>query len=105
MNRRCLASDNYSGVHPEIIEVITTANAGHAVSYGEDPYTHALNERIVELLGDGVVVIRVSGGGDCSVVAAHRPRRTLRRPSRNRLMVTDHPHRSVLDLGRVTYGR
>ena len=33
---RGLASDNYAGVHPEVLEAIASANGGHQVAYGED---------------------------------------------------------------------
>ena len=33
---RGFASDNYSGVHPEILQAIAAANDGHQIAYGED---------------------------------------------------------------------
>ena len=36
---RGFASDNYSGVHPEVLAAIAAANGGHQVAYGEDAYT------------------------------------------------------------------
>lgn len=33
------ASDNNSGVHPEILKAISEANNGHAIAYGGDDYT------------------------------------------------------------------
>ena len=41
---RGFASDNYSGVHPEVLEAIAAANGGHQISYGEDVYTARLQE-------------------------------------------------------------
>ncbi len=41
---RGFASDNYAGVHPEILAALATANEGHQVSYGEDVYTEKLAE-------------------------------------------------------------
>ncbi|HEY7682761.1 MAG TPA: low specificity L-threonine aldolase [Gemmatimonadales bacterium] len=37
--RRQFASDNYAGVHPEVLQAIAETNTGHATSYGDDPYT------------------------------------------------------------------
>lgn len=37
--RRHFASDNYAGVCPEAWEAMAEANRGHAVSYGDDPWT------------------------------------------------------------------
>jgi threonine aldolase len=33
-NYRGFASDNYAGVHPEVIAAIAAANDGHQISYG-----------------------------------------------------------------------
>ena len=33
------ASDNHAGAHPEVLEAIAAANAGHAGAYGADPWT------------------------------------------------------------------
>jgi threonine aldolase len=33
------ASDNYAGVHPEVLTAIAEANVDHAVAYGEDEWT------------------------------------------------------------------
>ncbi|WP_236048682.1 threonine aldolase family protein [Paractinoplanes ovalisporus] len=41
---RGFASDNYSGVHPEILAALAAANGGHQVSYGGDVYTERLQE-------------------------------------------------------------
>ena len=36
---RAFASDNWAGIHPEVLEAIARANVGHAESYGADPVT------------------------------------------------------------------
>lgn len=41
---RGFASDNYAGVHPEVLEAIALANGGHQVSYGADVYTERLQD-------------------------------------------------------------
>ena len=41
---RGFASDNYAGVHPEVLAAIAAANGGHQVSYGDDVYTAQLQE-------------------------------------------------------------
>ena len=46
--RRGFASDNYSGVHPEILAAIAAANEGHQSSYGNDAYTARL-QQVVQL--------------------------------------------------------
>jgi threonine aldolase len=37
--RRTFASDNYAGVHPDVLRAIAAANVGHAPSSGADPVT------------------------------------------------------------------
>lgn len=37
--RRHFASDNYAGVHPEVMQALAEANTGHAPSYGHDEWT------------------------------------------------------------------
>lgn len=39
MSDRFFASDNAAPVHPEVMEAIARANAGHAIAYGEDKWT------------------------------------------------------------------
>ncbi|HVY71249.1 MAG TPA: threonine aldolase, partial [Verrucomicrobiae bacterium] len=38
-NRRHFASDNYAGICPEAWAALAEANLGHAISYGDDPWT------------------------------------------------------------------
>ncbi|WP_345752662.1 threonine aldolase family protein [Microbacterium rhizophilus] len=67
-SRRHFASDNYAGAHPEVIAAIAAANGGHAVSYGEDPYTARLQELFAGLLGEGVEAFPVFNGTGANVV-------------------------------------
>ena len=39
---RGFASDNHAGAHPEVLAALEAANAGHAGSYGADPWTERL---------------------------------------------------------------
>ncbi|QEC47989.1 aminotransferase class I/II-fold pyridoxal phosphate-dependent enzyme [Baekduia soli] len=41
---RAFASDNYAGVHPEVLAAIAQANTDHMVSYGADPWTARAEE-------------------------------------------------------------
>ena len=52
-NVRGFASDNYSGIHPEVLAAIAAANDGHQVAYGEDEYTARLQEVFVAALRRG----------------------------------------------------
>lgn len=66
---RGFASDNYSGVHPEVLVALEEANQGHQVSYGEDDYTAALTHTIREHFGAHAEVFPVFNGTGANVVA------------------------------------
>jgi threonine aldolase len=73
---RGFASDNYSGVHPDVLAAITAANDGHQVSYGEDVYTDRLQEVGAHHFGGGARIYPVFNGTGANVVglAAMVPR-------------------------------
>ena len=66
--RRSFASDNNAGVHPEVIDAIAAANAGHVVAYGDDPYTAAAVAQFKKHLGKDVSVYFVFGGTGANVL-------------------------------------
>ena len=68
-NWRGFASDNYAGVHPEIIAAIADANGGHQISYGEDVYTERLHDVIRTEFGPTAEVFPVFNGTGANVVA------------------------------------
>lgn len=65
---RGFASDNYAGVHPEVLEALAAANRGHQVSYGADAYTARLQELLVDHFGPGVQGFGVFNGTGANVV-------------------------------------
>ncbi|WP_432564721.1 threonine aldolase family protein [Kineococcus sp. SYSU DK003] len=66
---RGFASDNAAGMHPEVLQALVTANGGHVASYGGDPYTQALTERLHEHFGPGTRSAVVLTGTGANVVA------------------------------------
>ncbi len=66
---RGFASDNYSGVHPEVLAALAAANEGHQVSYGEDDYTARLQQLIEEHFGDGIECFPVFNGTGANVLS------------------------------------
>ena len=66
---RGFASDNYSGVHPEVLEALAAANGGHQVAYGEDEYTAKLQRVMVEHFGEGVEAFPVFNGTGANVLS------------------------------------
>ncbi|HET9349146.1 MAG TPA: low specificity L-threonine aldolase [Arthrobacter sp.] len=66
---RGFASDNYSGVHPEVLAALAAANEGHQVSYGEDEYTARLQQLMEEHFGDGIECFPVFNGTGANVLS------------------------------------
>ena len=66
---RGFASDNYAGVHPEVLEAIALANGGHQVSYGEDVYTEHLQEVFRGHFGARAEAFPMFNGTGANVVA------------------------------------
>lgn len=66
---RGFASDNYAGVHPEVLAAIVAANGGHQVAYGEDVYTARLTEVLAEVFGTAAQVYPVFNGTGANVLA------------------------------------
>ncbi|MBB2911982.1 threonine aldolase [Streptosporangium becharense] len=63
------ASDNYAGVHPEILQAIALANGGHQTAYGDDVYTEALQKIFQEHFGPTAEAWPVFNGTGANVVA------------------------------------
>jgi threonine aldolase len=59
---RSFASDNNAGVHPEVLQAIAAANQGHAVGYGDDPYTEAAIRKFKRHFGADIEVFIVFNG-------------------------------------------
>ena len=66
---RGFASDNYAGVHPQVLAAITEVNRGHQVAYGDDDATTSLKARIREHFGEQATVYPVFNGTGANVVA------------------------------------
>ena len=67
--RRHFGSDNWSGVHPEVIEAIAAANSGHVPSYGHDTFTTAAKEKLREHLGEQAEIFFVFSGTAANVLS------------------------------------
>jgi threonine aldolase len=68
LTSRGFASDNYSGIHPEILDAIVTANGAHQIAYGEDAYTARLQEVFASHFGEGVEAFPVFNGTGANVI-------------------------------------
>ncbi len=65
---KAFASDNYSGVHPEIMEALTRANTEHMGSYGSDEITARTQKLFEKIFGSGTEVLFVYNGTGANVV-------------------------------------
>jgi threonine aldolase len=65
---RGFASDNYAGVHPEVLEALARANGGHQIAYGEDVYTARLQEVLRDHFGAEAEAFPVFNGTGANVV-------------------------------------
>ncbi len=66
---RGFASDNYAGVHPEVLQALAAANEGHQIAYGEDQYTARLAEVVKAEFGERAEVFPVFNGTGANVLA------------------------------------
>jgi threonine aldolase len=63
------ASDNVTGIAPEILAAIAAANHGAAPSYGDDPITQRLERRLADIFEHDVAVFPVATGTAANALA------------------------------------
>jgi threonine aldolase len=68
MIKKTFASDNYAGVHPDILNAIAKANQGHASSYGADEYTASAVSMFKKLFGESTEVFFAYNGTGANVL-------------------------------------
>jgi threonine aldolase len=66
---RYFISDNASGVHPEILAAIASANEGHAVAYGHDAHTERAQSVLRRHFGEQVEILFALTGTGANVLA------------------------------------
>ncbi len=62
------ASDNFSGVHADILKAMSSANTGHHIAYGADKFTELALQKFQEYFGDRIDVYFVFGGTAANVL-------------------------------------
>ena len=67
--QRSFASDNYSGVHPEVLTALAAANEGHQAAYGDDQYTARLLDVMEQHFGAGISCYPVFNGTGANVLS------------------------------------
>jgi len=60
---KSFASDNYSGIHPEVFEAIQLANSHHQISYGDDTFTAEAVQLFEREFGNVSVLFSFNGTG------------------------------------------
>jgi threonine aldolase len=73
---RSFASDNISGVHPQIMNAIVGANQDHAAGYGKDEWSHRADDTFCEIFGENIIpyfVFNGTGANTIALQAATRP--------------------------------
>ncbi len=68
MNKRGFASDNNSGVHPNILKSFEQVNVGHTIAYGDDIYTQQAVDKFKAIFGDDIEVFFVFIGSAANVL-------------------------------------
>lgn len=63
------ASDNFSSVHPEVMDAIQKANNGHAMAYGGDPWTEKMRSVFKNIFGPDAEAFIVFNGTAANVSA------------------------------------
>lgn len=81
------ASDNYSGVHPTIMDAIIGANGGHERAYGDDVYSHQLGELIEAHFGQNASAYPVFNGTGANIIAL-----SALTPRHGAVICTTHAH-------------
>lgn len=69
MSQKTFASDNYAGVHPEIMQAIIEVNQQHAPAYGNDDITRAAVKKFHQQFGDDTDVFFVFNGTAANVTS------------------------------------
>lgn len=67
--QKTFASDNFAGVHPDVLAAIGNVNQGHAMAYGGDEVTERVSARFRELFAAPVESFLVWSGTGANIVA------------------------------------
>jgi len=66
---RSFASDNNSGVHALVLDALAKANTGHAIGYGNDPWTEEADQHFKDIFGPSCETFYVFNGTGSNIVA------------------------------------
>jgi len=66
---KSFCSDNYSGIHPEILEALAKVNYAHVPSYGKDIFSKSAINKIHEHFGNDIDIHFVATGTAANILA------------------------------------
>ena len=67
-NNKGFASDNHSGIHPDILKAIESVNTGYTIAYGDDEYTARAIKKFKEHFGKDIDVYFVGNGTAANIL-------------------------------------
>jgi threonine aldolase len=91
---RGFASDNWSGMHPEVLKAIEEANLGHQSAYGDDDYTKKAEAVFKQVFGDDTHTYFVFNGTAANIVALDCLTNSF-----NSVLCSEHAHIHVDECG------
>jgi threonine aldolase len=94
MNRKSFASDNNSGIHPDILTAIENANTSHAIAYGDDDFTQTAKQKFKQHFGNDAEVFFVFNGTAANVLSL-----TASTQPHNAIICSEFAHINVDECG------
>lgn len=91
---RSLASDNNSGVHPQIMDALIKANSNHSIAYGDDPWTKEAEQLVKKTFTENCLPLFVYNGTGSNIIALQLTTRPY-----NSIICTDASHIYVDECG------
>lgn len=91
---RTFKSDNYSGVHPDVMQALISCNKDHSPSYGEDEYTEQAQQLLIKVFGAPHKVAFVFNGTGANILSI----RTCLRPYQS-LICSEWAHIATNETG------
>lgn len=93
-HERGFASDNNSGIHPDILTAMVEANQGHAVGYGGDKWTEQAIQLFKKEFGDDTEVFFVFNGTGANILSLKSATRSF-----NSIICAETAHIQVDECG------
>lgn len=90
------ASDNHSGIHPEVLKSISDVNYGHVNAYGYDDYTKQAIDKFKSILKNDIEVFFVFNGTGANVTALSAITNTF-----NSIICSEYSHIHVDECGAI----